>query len=73
MSRTWRQILTVKALALSALIFAAFAATVIPRELICAGRPERRGRVSTRAGVSGLTSPCPRRVAVPAAAGPGTG
>gem|GEM_PF-4501613 len=27
--------------------------TEIPRELICAGRPERRGRVSTWAGVSG--------------------
>ena len=33
MSRTWRQILTVKALALSALIFATFAATVIVRRL----------------------------------------
>jgi len=32
MSRTWRQILTVKALALSALILAAFAATVIVRQ-----------------------------------------
>jgi hypothetical protein len=32
MSRTWRRILTAKALALSALFFAAFVATVIVRQ-----------------------------------------
>src|SRR5664279_4834195 len=48
--------------------------TEMPRELICAGRPERRGRVSTRVGVSGWNFTVPvGLVAGPAGAGRGTG